>query len=325
MKALWLAAVSVSMLGCKPEERAPVVKGLQLSLTTSSKTVVQGEDVTFSERAENVSGKTIHGNFHHWSREVEVLEDYYVTLLEEDDPLLRGSRLNLPLGDRVSSRGPGAIDNGELVGFPLAGGSSSHYSTSILPGGCRTETYTFRPMRSGVYRFRAQWSSSWSADHQADLWKGDLQSNWVTLDVKPHRELHELASGLELTVRPKSTSFKPGETVRIGGTLRNAGSAPVILATNVSSLQILSYTSMRESQGTGCGGYRTAKGIPIPVKLMPGAIALFEAEDLVPAMLGTLKIRCGLAVFLKIDGKFMGTAVYADCPRSISVSTESRD
>ena len=189
------------------------------------------------------------------------------------------------------------------------------------PGEARTLwTDTVRPLRPGVYRFRTEWTSNYSADNKDGLWKGELSTNWVELEVKPVKALYDQAEMLTLTIKPRETVVPAGKPHSMIGTLKNEGSTAVTIAQNVLQLNIRSYDTSSSHLGTGPGDFRKLPKQTVWSELGPGAELELTARSEAPAVEGQVKVRCFAPVYLKVNGNAYGTVIYSVKPANITVT-----
>lgn len=141
---------------------------LQLSSPTTE--VTAGDEVVLVEQLQNAFDQIIWHNFRSFRRHAWLVARYETG---QSDP----TRLGEPL--------PTLYDADEATGFPRAFWVSWHNARPLRPGDPVTQTIRFRIHEPGVYRFQSVWKSDYSADHQDELWKGKISSNFLEVNVKP--------------------------------------------------------------------------------------------------------------------------------------------
>jgi hypothetical protein len=288
------------------------VNGLRLGLTSDKICVLQDERLVITEELKNIGDHPIHANFRSFSRSCELIEDYFEVLKEHDSLLLHIEGLeDAKRGDKIRSSIGHIIGDDEVEGFPFHSFTSSHYSRMLKPGESRRFALTVRPRRPGVYRFRSDWSSDYSADHQDDLWRGTLTSNDLIIDVQPNKELYDRLGGLTLSLRSPAASLKSGEPLGIIGTLANTGARAVAIVPGSGLLKIRSIETGRTYRSSGIGKPDAPAGNPASIDLEPGDSLDFFCLEPVQATQGPVKLRCGLSLVLKIGETPFGTVIHS--------------
>lgn len=156
-------------------------RGLVLHLNMVKTRVMEGDDVELSEQVANVTNRRIWGNFRTQDIDAEEIALYPPVY---GFPAVSKTAPSYPFEMHLQ---PCPLVPGvhEAPGLPQAVMTTQHFASEIKPGRSAWIVYHFKFCRPGIYRLTATWSSSYSADHQDDLWKGELRSNSVEIIVFP--------------------------------------------------------------------------------------------------------------------------------------------
>lgn len=301
------------------QDGGPEMRGLRLALSVNKTTLLQGEELVVTESLRNVSDHVVHHNCRGYGRKVLLLEDYFEVLKEEADSFLWPPAPPLKRGDKVRREGSDETQSQSFQGLRVNEFRSNHHFAPLQPGAAIAETYTLRPLRPGIYRFRTAWRLGSFSDHAQDEGAGEVTSNELTLDVKPIKELYDRSELLRLTVHSESKVVKQGGKLKVVGILTNVGSTPLMVARSISTLRMTEFRADHQSNIWGIGGYGRASGAPELTEIAPGANIEFPAEDVVPEISGAVKVRCSLQLYIKVDSGVFSTAVHSTDPLIVSV------
>ena len=293
---------------------AEVLSGLRLTLSSPKIDYEQGDHIELTETFTNVSDHVIYENFRSvWRDQYEMAvycpsdQCFGIEKSKKKEPYL------------VIDAKPSPILPDSSSDFESNMFSSKHFSTNLEPHSNRISTQHFKLMDPGIYRFKTTWSSNYSADHQDDLWQGELISNELYIHVHPNTEFFEKASKLEFAFSSDRLNFKAGEPIRIIGRLKNVGTSTVVIDRYLSRVGVNWFEMGAFSISPGLSSQVIAQRDP--VALADGeTIELVGFENAPSDMKGNVKMSARCCVEMQVGPNYFSRTI--DSTNSIEIQVE---